>query len=186
MYGMVTKAVGDMVTAQFGETVWEEIKAKAKVDVDVFISNASYPDAMTYDLVAAATEVLGLPAEDILKAFGRHWVLRTAQDSYAELMEASGRTLPEFLVNLPNFHTRVAMIFPNLDPPRFEYSDLTDHSLLLHYYTHRPGLAPFVVGLVEGLGALFGNEARVTQTESKAAGASHDVFLVEWTPPAPA
>lgn len=30
-----------------------------------------------------------------------------------------------------------------------------DKSLLLHYYTHREGLAHFVVGLVRGLGKMF-------------------------------
>jgi hypothetical protein len=180
MYGMVTKAVGEMVTEKFGEDVWEDIKAKANVDIDVFISNAAYPDDMTYSLVAAASEVLGLPAEAILYEFGRYWVLETANRGYADLMAANGRSLPEFLINLPNFHTRVAMIFPNLMPPRFECANIGEHSLELHYHTHRDGLAPFVLGLLDGLGAMFGTPIRVQQTEFREQGAAHDVFSVEW------
>ncbi|MBA6339353.1 heme NO-binding domain-containing protein, partial [Colwellia sp. BRX8-7] len=44
MYGMVNKAVEDMVCMQFGEPVWEDIKSCAGVDIDVFMSNEAYPD----------------------------------------------------------------------------------------------------------------------------------------------
>lgn len=185
MYGMVNKAVEDMVCMHHGEQVWEQIKAKAGVDVEVFMSNEGYPDEITYDLVAAASVVLEVPAEQILHGFGEHWVLHTAQEGYGGLMKAAGKTLPEFLCNLPNFHSRVAMIFPKLQPPRFQCTDITDRSLKLHYFSHRPGLVPFVVGLMQGLGKLFKTPVTVTLREAKADGADHDVFDVTW-PPAPA
>lgn len=180
MYGMVNKAVEDLVCTKFGAEAWEKIKAKAGVDVDVFVSNKGYPDAMTYQLVGAASEVLGLPADKVLNAFGEWWILQTAREGYGELMEAGGRTLPEFLVNLPNFHTRVTMIFPKLCPPRFAVTDLTERSLVLHYYTHRPGLCQFVVGLLMGLGKMFGTEAQVAVRAAREQGADHDEFLVAW------
>jgi hypothetical protein len=179
---MVNKAVEDMVVRHHGEAVWEQIKAKAGVDVDVFMSNESYSDDITYNLVGAASEVLKVPADQILMGFGEHWVLQTAQEGYGGLMSAAGRTLPEFLRNLPDFHSRVQMIFPKLQPPRFECTDVTDRSLKLHYISHRPGLAPFVVGLMHGLGKMFKTPVTVRQTETKAQGAIHDVFEVTWTP----
>jgi hypothetical protein len=182
MYGMVNKAVEDMVCMHHGEAMWDKIKAKAGVDVDVFMSNESYPDEVTYRLVGAASEVLAVPADKILEAFGEHWVLHTAQDGYGGLMGAAGKSLPEFLANLPNFHSRVAMIFPKLQPPRFECTDVTASSLRLHYYTHREGLASFVVGLMQGLGKMFGTPVTVRPLESRGAGADHDVFEVSWTP----
>lgn len=184
MYGMVTKAVGEMVCGKFGEDAWERIKEKAGVEIDVFISNDPYPDEITYRLVGAAAEVLGLPAEAVLREFGKHWILDTAQRGYAELMRAAGRTLPEFLDNLPNFHTRVTMMFPGLNPPRFECTDITDHSLRLHYRTDRAGLTPFVVGLLDGLAVMFDTKIDVQLVESRAEGAGHDVFLIRWVAPA--
>ncbi len=182
MYGMVNKAVEDMVCLHHGEAAWERIKARAGVDVAVFLSNEGYPDEITYNLVAAASEVLGLPEETILIGFGQHWVLHTAQEGYGGLMKAAGKTLPEFLRNLPNFHSRVSMIFPKLQPPRFQCTDVTDQSLKLHYISHRPGLAPFVVGLMQGLGKMFRTPVTVRLVEAKAQGADHDVFDVVWTP----
>ena len=156
MYGMVNKAVEGMVCMHHGEAVWERIKSRAGVDVEVFMSSEAYPDEITYKLVEAASEVLELPSGKILEAFGEHWVLHTASEGYGGLMKASGKTLPEFMRNLPNFHSRVTLIFPKLQPPpHFECTDITDHSLKLHYYSHRNGLAPFVVGLMQRLGKNF-------------------------------
>ena len=180
MYGMVNQAIEDMVCEVHGEEIWEQIKAKAGVEVDVFISNEGYPDDYTYRLVAAASEISQTPADEILVAFGEHWVLRTAMEGYGELMHAGGKNLKDFLVNLPNFHTRVVIIYPKLQPPRFEVSDVTENSLHLHYITHRDGLAAFVVGLLSGLGKMFKTPTTTTLVASRAAGDDHEIFKVEW------
>ncbi len=52
------------------KTSGRAIKEKSGLDVEMFISNEGYPDDITYKLVGAASEVLGLPAEKILQAFG--------------------------------------------------------------------------------------------------------------------
>lgn len=186
MYGMVNKAIEDLVVKNFGPEKWSAIKEKAGVDVDVFLSNEGYPDKVTYDLVGAASEVLGMSARDILVAFGEHWILHTARQGYGSMLEANGRTLPEFLLNLPSFHARVAMIFPDLQPPRFACTDVKDGELMLHYHSHRPGLTDFVVGLLQGLGKMFGTPVEVAVAELKSEGADHDVFHVRWTQAAPA
>lgn len=183
MYGLVNKAIEELVTSNFGETQWERVKSKAGVDVDVFISSESYSDDMTYKLVGAAVDVLGVPADVILIAFGEHWVLKTAAKSYGPMMKSAGATLKEFLVNLPNFHTRVAMIYPNLEPPRFQCTDVTDSGLLLHYHSHRAGLTSFVTGLLQGLGKLYDTPCASTILERKDQGADHDVFSVTWDLP---
>jgi hypothetical protein len=171
MYGMVNKAVQEMVCMHYGEPVWEEIKARAGVDVELFFGNESYPDDMTYRLVTAGSQVLHLPQEKVLEAFGEHWVVHTANGGFEGLMRAAGKTLPEFLRNLPNFHDRVCIIFPKLQPPRFTISEVTEHSLSLHYFSDRPGLTSFVVGLLRGLGKMFGSPVQVQVLQSKAMGA---------------
>ncbi|MCF7763741.1 MAG: heme NO-binding domain-containing protein [Verrucomicrobia bacterium] len=180
MYGMVNKAIEEMVCKHHGKPAWEQIKERAGVDVPMFVSNEGYEDAITYQLVTAASELTGAPASQILEAFGEHWILHTAREGYGDLMDAGGDNLPQFLKNLPNFHTRVIMMFPNLQPPQFEVSEVKDHSLHLHYRTHRPGLESFVVGLLKGLGKLFQTPVQTRLIESRSAGADHDVFLVEW------
>ncbi|MEO0054146.1 MAG: hypothetical protein RLZZ50_93 [Verrucomicrobiota bacterium] len=180
MYGMVNKAVEDMVVSRHGEDTWRLIKAKAGVDTEVFIGNEGYPDSITYSLVGAASEVLALPAETILRAFGEHWVLETAQKGYGPMMRAAGSTLGEFLAYLPHFHDRVALIYPKLEPPHFAVSERTANSLVLHYHSHRPGLTPFVEGLIEGLAKMFATPAAVALVKSRDKGDDHDAFRISW------
>lgn len=179
---MVNKAVEEMVVLNYGQDVWESIKAAAGVELDVFMSNEPYPDEMTYNLVGAASRILAKPSNEILFSFGEHWILHTAQSGYGGLMQAAGGTFPEFLKNLPNFHARVSMIFPKLKPPRFECTDILSNSLKLHYHSHRVGLEPFVIGLLSGLGKLFSCNVQVQQIAFKQQGATHDVFDVKWEP----
>jgi hypothetical protein len=180
MYGMVNRAIEDLVCEKFGEEAWKQVKAASGVDVDLFVRNETYPDDVTYRLVAGASRVLGVNAGIVLETFGEHWIVSTARDGYGELLDAAGKTVPEFLQNLPNFHTRVVLIFPKLNPPKFVCSDVEHESLHLHYWSHRPGLAPMVVGMMRGLGKMFATDVHTDMVLDRATGADHDEFIVHW------
>ncbi|HSH03160.1 MAG TPA: heme NO-binding domain-containing protein [Anaerolineae bacterium] len=179
MYGLVNKAIHDMVCENFGEDVWEQIRQKAGVEEETFISMETYPDAVTYQLVGAASDVLDTPATDILQAFGRYWTVYTAEEGYGDLLNMSGHTIQEFLSNLDEMHTRVSLSFPQLEPPSFECTEVTDESLNLHYYSHREGLAHLVIGLLYGLGERFKVGVEVEQTADRNDGADHDIFAIK-------
>jgi hypothetical protein len=182
MYGLVNKAIQDMVCSHFGEEIWKEIKQKADVGVDVFISMEGYPDDITHRLVKAASVVLSLSTSEIMQAFGEFWVQYTSEEGYGEMMDMSGDNLPEFLENLDNLHARVGVSFPHLQPPSFECSEMEENSLSLHYRSTREGLTPMIVGLVTGLGTRFDTEVDIIQTQSRDDGAEHDEFLVKYKP----
>ena len=179
MYGLINKAVEGLVRSKFGDETWDRIRARAGLPDEPFVSMEQYPDKTTYDLVGAASAELGAPAEAILEELGRYWVLYTAEAGYGELMKSAGRTLPEFLRNLDQLHTRVRLSFPDLAPPSFAVTEETAHSLRLHYYSHRAGLAPLVVGLVKGLGERFGVVAEAT-FERVEGERPHDLLVVTW------
>jgi len=182
MYGLVNKAIQDMVCSRFSEETWKVIKHKAEVDVDVFISMEGYPDDITHRLVKAASDVLGLSPTEIMQAFGEFWVQYTAEEGYGEMMDMSGDTLPEFLENLDNLHARVGVSFPKLQPPSFECTDMEENSLNLHYRSDREGLTPMILGLVKGLGNRFDTQVHISQTQSRDEGGEHDEFLVIYKP----
>lgn len=179
MYGLVNQAIEELIIKHSGPTEWKAIKKLAGVEVDVFISNETYPDAITYRLVAAAAEVLRKAPSEILAAFGEHWVA-TATQSYGPLLKSSGKNLREFLINLPNFHTRIAMIYPKMKPPAFLCTNVTEWGCHLHYITHREGLSDFVRGVLTGLGHLYGTPCSSTLIQSKGPDAPHDIFDVRW------
>jgi Haem-NO-binding len=185
MFGLVNKGLEDMVCGQYGEEIWEEIKSKAEVEIEAFISMDAYPDDITYRLINAASVVMKIPATDILEAFGRYWILFTATEGYGSLMEMAGDNLPEFLQNLDNLHARVGLSFPNLQPPSFLCSNLEAESLKLHYYSERPGLTPMVVGMLKGLGEKFNTDVDIQLTHSKAQGNDHEEVSIAHKPKCP-
>jgi len=181
MYGLVNRAIEEMVQESYGNEVWKRICASAGMDTPTFISNEPYPDEVTYRLVTAASEQLGLPADDVLRAFGEYWVLETGLKAYGPLMRAGGRTLKEFLVYLPKFHVHIQVMFPELRPPEFECLNITEDSLDLHYRSPRPpGLEPFVEGLIMGLAKMFNTEVGIEPIALRASQADASVFRISW------
>lgn len=180
MYGIVNKAIQNLVTTNFGADVWESVLEKSGIDIDFFISNEPYDDAITYKLAIAVSDIMKMPLNEVLYALGEWWVLKTAKEKYGGLMESGGSNLKEFLVHLPMFHNRVMMIYPNLTPPEFKVSDITDNSIHIHYHSTREGLKDFTNGILNGLGKMYDTEVKVEELQSRDDGANHEIFKVSW------
>ena len=71
VYGMVNKFLKIILTEDYGESCWSVIKAKAGVAEEYFIGMKQYPDQISYDIVLAASEVLGTSANVPLRRFER-------------------------------------------------------------------------------------------------------------------
>ena len=155
MYGLINKALREMICQRFGEDKWQSVFAVSGVPEDSFLTMRSYDDDVTYRLVGAASEVLGAPAEDCLEMFGEWWVLETAAKSYGPLMDAAGNDLVEFLRNMNGLHDRITGTFINYVPPEFRVESMNDGRHRIHYISKREGLTPFVVGLLNGLATRF-------------------------------
>src|SRR5574343_561236 len=180
MYGIVNKAIQELVIEQFGDTVWDQVRLKSGVQEDFFISNQPDPDSVIYQLAGAVSEVTGMALKEVLIAFGEFWVLNIGKQKYGSLMEAGGASLKEFLINLPNFHNRISLIYPNLKPPEFRISHIGDNSLRVHYYSERLGLEDFVTGLLQGLGKLYNSPVTTEMLERRADGGDHEIYNVSW------
>jgi hypothetical protein len=180
MYGIVNKAIEDLIKENFGEDKWEAIKKRSGIDIDFFISNEPYDDDITYKLAGATSEEMDMPIEKVLEALGEWWVLRTTKEKYGGMMEAGGNNLKEFLINLPVFHHRVMLMYPKLTPPEFKVSDLQEQSINVHYFSKRHGLKEFVRGLLQGLGKMYGTEVAIELLESRDDGSDHEIFKVSW------
>ena len=167
MYGMVNQAVRGLVTKEFGAETWTKIHTGAGAPEN-FSAMQPYDDAVTYNLVGQAVEVLGLPAEAILAAFGQYWVSDIATKHYDTMMASTGRDFADFLANLDHMHQRIRVTFPDYQPPSFRVKTLEPGKLQVDYYSHRPGLLPFVEGLFMGLGVYFKEEISFEHVDDSA------------------
>lgn len=154
MYGLVNQAIQDLVVETAGKSVWNEIRMAANLEQKEFEASVIYDDKVTLALVSAASERLRLPAEQILKSFGRHWILYTGREGWSSVFEMTGSDMESFLSGLDEMHARVRVAMPDADMPQFTLVPKDDH-LVLEYRSSRDGLAPMVEGLLEGLGEYF-------------------------------
>jgi hypothetical protein len=180
MYGIVNKTIEDLVIANFGEEKWKAVLEKSGIQIDFFISNEPYDDAITYQLAGAISEVMDIPLSQVLSLLGEWWILKTTKEKYPGLLDLGGKEFKEFLINLPHFHNHIMLLYPKLTPPEFRISNLSENSLHLHYHSKRAGLKDFVYGLLIGLGKLFSTPVQAKLIADRDLGADHEIFEVSW------
>ncbi|GMQ30603.1 heme NO-binding domain-containing protein [Algoriphagus confluentis] len=180
MYGLVNKAIQDLITTNYGEEKWNTIKERSQIDIDYFISTEPYDDSVTYKLAIAASEELGVSVDEVLFSFGEWWILKTSLQKYGGLMKAGGSSVKEFLSNLPAFHDRIMMIYPKLTPPEFKIEEEAENSLIVHYFSKREGLVGFMKGLLSGIGKMYETPVEIEHIFGKSTGKEHEAFKVSW------
>jgi hypothetical protein len=180
MYGLINQGLHDLAVQTGGEEMWREIKSSAGVGHEAFVGMDTYPDDVTYRLVEATSAAMGISAAEVLHAFGKHWILYTARRGYGAIFDTMGGSLPAFLANLDTMHARLSLSMPEMRPPSFVCEQLGDDQIRLEYWSERPGLAPMVVGLLDGLGEMYEVTLSIDQSLDRAHGADHDEFLVHF------
>jgi hypothetical protein len=178
MYGMINKAIRTLVTQEAGEDVWNQVLESSGVSDDVFDDLEGYDDSVTFSLVGSASEIMGIPASDVLEMFGIYWI-DVAKEGYGDYFNSFGNDFESFVEGLDEMHVRISEMLPNLAPPSFEIKKLGDNHFEIHYESPREGLAPLAIGTLKGVAKHFGGEAEITQVEYKGTD-DHDVFEVRF------
>lgn len=179
MYGLVNQAIQGLVIDNFGSDNWNKIKQKAGVAEEAFLSNEIYDDSITFNLAISASEILDIPLSDVLKTFGKYWIIKVGNEKYGPLMKSGGDNFIDFIVNLPNFHSRVMLIYSDIKPPEFIVEKATASKLMLHYYSTRQGLTDFMFGLIQGLGELYNTPINIALVADRRNGDEHDIFEID-------
>ncbi len=175
MYGLANRALKQLVLMRAGPAVWTEICTAVGFEEEEFDDLQQYPDSITYEIVGAASERLDTPAEELLRDFGRHWLLFTSQSRYGDFYKQADGDLEEFLLQLNGIHEIVAESMPELLPPNFGV-EVSGSDLIVFYVSDREGLEPMVLGLLEGLMELFDFKGEVSQIDDSEYGESR--FLI--------
>ena len=179
MYGLVNRAIEQLVVSLKGEPAWQRVCQRAGVQSDGFVAMCPYHDDVTYRLVGAVSDEMAMAPEAVLEAFGEYWILYTAEEGYGELLESGGTSLREFLDNLNDMHGRVETVFPDMRLPHFQVEDVAPGRYRVAYSSEREGLAPMVRGLLKGLAQRFGEQVEVRLLHARGHGCPVDLFEVE-------
>jgi hypothetical protein len=174
---MINEAMRGLVAESAGADAWSRIAARAETS-ETFAAMSYYDDSVTYGLVGAASAELELPAADLLRSFGHYWSTRIGPENYGDILGATGTDVVSVLASLDEMHARLQLLYPELRPPSFEVVDSGSRTVDVHYRSEREGLQPFVTGLLEGLGDLYGTPATVEHVGRVEAERPYDLFRV--------
>lgn len=177
MYGMVNKFLKDIVTDYYGQDVWDKAHEMIDEDIDFFIGMEQYPDDITYEIVGAVSEVANVPADELLENIGKGWVSYTSAGEYGTYYSMADDIFG-FLKKLNSIHSALGTSMLNLRPPSFNLVEEGEGMVRLHYVSERPGLTPFVTGVLKGLAQFYGQKVSIEVTAEKQSGADHDEFLI--------
>ena len=151
MYGMIHRAMRQMVHEELGEEAWLALEQKLAIGPTELLTGMVYDDALTLQIVAEAAARLNLSVEQCLFAFGQYWVRFAGQGSLSSIMKFTGQNLASFIAILDPLHLAVGAAMPGARLPSFATLENAPGHLVVEYRSDRAGLESFVLGLLQGL-----------------------------------
>ncbi len=176
MKGIVFNLLEQVVVAEHGEDVWDDLIDEVGVS-GAYSSLGSYDDADWMALVAAAGLRSDLEKDDAVRRFGaRAMPLMAARYPHFFAPHATTR---DFLLTLNDvIHPEVRKIYPGADAPDFEFANGTDGTLVLGYASPRR-LCSLAEGFIEGAAPQFGERAEIHQPTCMKHGAETCQIVVK-------
>jgi Haem-NO-binding len=150
----------EIVVTHYDEDTWEDLLDDAALD-GAYTSLGNYADQDLMRLVASASERLELPAEEVIRWFGRN-ATPIFKRQYPDFFVHHDSTVPFLLTLNEIIHPEVRKLYPGADVPLFDFDTSSDEVLVMGYSSARK-LCAFAEGLLLGAGDVFGEEVAINQ-----------------------
>lgn len=146
------------------------------------LANRLYEDTTLLAGVGAASDLSHLPAETLLREYGRYFIINWLTSHlcmYILTSVASGRDL---LLAMRDAHARLRRTNDNLQPPLFEYQAVSANGVVLVYDSPRQ-LCPVLLGAIEGAAERYGETVRIREFSCMKQGATVCQIEAIFSPP---
>lgn len=175
MKGIVFNLLEAVVRREHGDDVWEDLLEVASVD-GAYTSLGNYPDEEMTRLVGAASSMLKIPPDGVVRWFGRN-ALPLLATKHPHFFEAHRSTRPFLLALNDVIHSEVRKLYPGADVPVFTYDTSSPDVLLMHYRSPRK-MCALAEGFIEATAAHYGEELTLDQPECMMRGDGKCVLRV--------
>jgi predicted hydrocarbon binding protein len=161
MKGVVFNLLEQLIVRDHGEDTWDALLETTELD-GAYTSLGSYPDQDLERLVNAAAETLDLPADEVVRWFGRNAVPLFAA-RYPQLFEPHSSTRSFVLTLNEIIHPEVRKLYPGADVPVFDFASSND-VLVMGYRSSRK-MCAFAEGLLHGAADHYGESLTIEQPQ---------------------
>ena len=136
------------------------------------LASRVYDDAVLLAGVGAAAELSHLPANTLLREYGRYFITNGLTSHLCAYLLAQVQSGRDLLLMMRKAHAQMRRIPDALTPPIFRYEALENDpkSLTLIYDSDRH-LCPVLHGAIEGAAVRYGEKVQIVETACMTQGA---------------
>jgi hypothetical protein len=154
MKGTIALCVADMVKNSGDPEKWDEVLRRSGLPRNLKVTAiADVDDAIINTILKNVGEVLNLSMDQVIDAFGDYWVNSYGPKVYKAYYRGIN-SAKEFIMGMDKIHEQVTRIMPNAHPPRFDFEEIDEHTLKVHYKSHRK-MINLYISLAKGVGKFF-------------------------------
>jgi len=161
MHGIIFKELESFVEAGFGKEAWPGLLQESGIGPKIYLPVQAYPDEEIVSLVATASKVTGIGADELLEKFGAHLV-PTYLKLYGHLLDKSWRTLDVIENTEETIHKVVRLKNPGAAPPALVARRVSDTRVDITY-TSKRRMCAVARGICNGVAAQFGEKITIDE-----------------------
>lgn len=135
------------------------------------LANRLYDDATLLAGVGAASELSGLPAETLLREYGRYFIMNGLTGHLCMYILSSVHSGRDLLLSMRDSHARLRRTLDGLVPPLFEYEQSSSPNEVILNYDSPRQLCIVLLGAIEGAAARYGETVQVDEQSCMKQGA---------------
>jgi predicted hydrocarbon binding protein len=181
MHGIVMKALKDFVVEEYDAGTWRAIQEEAGLGGKLYVPVSEYDDVEALALVGAASELSGEDQSDLLYAFGQY-IVDPLVSTYGVHVDGEWTGL-DLLANVETYiHEALrSKRLSEFTPPELQAERVDEDVAVVRYGSDRE-LCDLAEGIVDGVGAYYGEAYDVTHDTCMKQGDPHCDLVVRHVP----
>ncbi|WP_239642784.1 heme NO-binding domain-containing protein [Shewanella sp. POL2] len=167
----------DMVVAQCGMSVWNDLLEKHAPKDRVYVSAKSYAESELFSIVQDVAQRLNMPIQDVVKAFGQ-FLFNGLASRHAGVVEHF-EDFTSLVMGIHDvIHLEVNKLYHEPSLPNITGQHLSDNQIALRYSSPRR-LCFCAEGLLFGAAEHFKQKIQITHDTCMHTGADHCMLIIE-------
>lgn len=176
MHGIIFNELRKYANASFGDTTWEALLAASGLEGSVYLASRSYPDEQVVAIVSAASKVTGIPAPELLEAFGL-FIAPDLLGMFRSLIRPDWRTLDVLEKTEETIHKVVRLQYADAAPPYLQVARPAPDTVIITYTSPRR-LCSIAKGIARGLAGHYRETVELEETRCMLRGAAECAISV--------
>ena len=157
MHALMLRSLQGYIRDTFGAAAWTAVIRGAALKIETFEPMLRYDPALVDRVAAAASQVLGRPAEAVWEDMGTYLITNPAHQGVRRLLRFGGVGFADFLYSLEEMPGRARLAWPDLTVPDLTLQELgPDRFRLTCRYDVR-GAARVLVGMLTAMADDYGS-----------------------------